>query len=124
MALELERQTTVMFAAVLGTAAPGALAAAVEHARKAAAANGGRVVNHKAEKLMILAATPEAAADAAAAMHAAMDGLPAQAGAKLMLGIAFHHGPVIQQGEQVFGDTVNLAAQLVTRAASGQIITT
>src|SRR5205823_11186185 len=43
---------------------------------------------------------------------------------KLALGVGFHHGPVIQKDDQVYGDTVNLAAKLVEQAANGQIITT
>jgi adenylate cyclase len=43
---------------------------------------------------------------------------------KLAIGIGFHFGPVIQKGEEVFGDTVNLASRLCEQAGSGQIILT
>jgi adenylate cyclase len=134
MALELERQTTVLFADVLGGAdliaaagdapAATALAGCLDHLRKAAEGCGARVVNRAADKLMALIATPDAAADAAAAMHTAMESFPQKTQTKLQLGIGFHHGPVIQKENEVFGDTVNLAAKLVEQAASGQIITT
>jgi len=135
MALDFERQTTVIFAAVLGgadliaaagdAAALGALAACIGEVRKSAESCGARVVDQtKDYKLMLLTATPDAAADAAAAMHTAMESFPQRAALKLALGIAFHHGPVIQQEKKVHGDTVNLAAQLVERAGAGQIITT
>jgi class 3 adenylate cyclase len=130
----LERETTVVFADLLGgadliakagdAAAQAALAACVKHVKKAAEDNGARVVDLAPEKLMILLPTPDAAADAAAAMHAAMETAPQPGETKLALGIGFHHGPVIQKDDGVFGDTVNLAAQLVGQAASGQIITT
>ncbi|HUQ76492.1 MAG TPA: adenylate/guanylate cyclase domain-containing protein, partial [Burkholderiales bacterium] len=130
----LERETTVLFADILGGAdliakggdatAVGALAACLEHIRKAAEGCGGRVVNRAADKLMVLVAAPDAAADAAAAMHTAMDTFPQPGDTRLALGIGFHHGPVIQKDNEVFGDTVNLAAKLVEQAASGQIITT
>jgi len=45
-------------------------------------------------------------------------------GVRLALGVAFHHGPVLQKDADVFGDTVNLAARLVELAAKDQIITT
>src|SRR5258708_6756345 len=77
-----------------------------------------------AEKMMVLVATPDLAADAAAAMHIAMDSFPHAGGIKLALGVGFHHGPVTQKDADVYGDTVNLAAMLVEQAASGQIITT
>ena len=120
MALELERQTTVLFANVLGE---GDATACRDHLRKAAQACGARVVDRAADKLMALLPAPDAAAEAAAAMHTAMEGFP-QGTAKLALGVGFHHGPVIQKENEVFGDTVNLAARLVEQAASGQIITT
>lgn len=134
MGEQLERETTVVFADVLGgadliakagdAAAQAALAACVKHLKKAAEETGARVLDLAPEKLMILVPTPDAAADAAAAMHSAMETAPQLGETKLALGIGFHHGPVIQKDDGVFGDTVNLAAQLVAQAASGQIITT
>src|ERR1051326_5079213 len=117
MALDLERQTTVLFANVLGDADATACR---DHLRKAAEACGARVVDRAADKLMALLAAPDAAAEAAAAMHTAMEGF-AQGKAKLALGVGFHHGPVIQKENEVFGDTVNLAARLFGHAASGPI---
>jgi adenylate cyclase len=130
----LERDTTVLFAHVLGGAdliakggdapAVGSLKACVDHLRKSAEACGARVLDSGSERLMVLLATPDAAADAAAAMHTSMDTFPQYTDVKLALGIGFHHGPVIQKDDQVYGDTVNLAAKLVEQAANGQIITT
>lgn len=134
MSEALERETTVVFADILGgadliakagdAAAVAALAACIEHVKSAATAAGGRVISRAADKLMVLLATPDAAADAAAAMHTAMESFPQSGGTKLALGIGFHHGPVIQKDNEVHGDTVNLAARLVEQAANGQIITT
>ena len=130
----LERDTTVLFAHVLGGAdliakggdapAVGSLKACIDHLRKSAEDCGARVIDSGSERLMVLLATPDAAADAAAAMHTAMDTFPQYTDVKLALGIGFHHGPVIQKDDQVYGDTVNLAAKLVEQAANGQIITT
>jgi adenylate cyclase len=130
---QLERETTVVFADILGgadlvakagdAAGTASLAACIEQIRKAAQGAGGRVINRAADKLMVLMPNPDTAADAAAAMHTAMDTFP-QGETKLALGIGFHHGPVIQKDNEVFGDTVNLAAKLVEQAANGQIITT
>jgi len=134
MTEQLERETTVLFADILGgadliakagdVAAVAALGACLEHLRASAKAAGARVINRAADKLMVLLPTPDAAADAAAAMHTAMDGFPQSGDTKLALGIGFHHGPVMQKDDEVFGDTVNLAARLVEQAANGQIITT
>lgn len=131
---QLERETTVVFADVLGgadliakagdAAAVATLAACIAHLKKAAEGCGARVINRSADKLMILLPAPDAAADAAAAMHGAMDTFPQTGDIKLTLGVGFHHGPVTQKDNEVWGDTVNLAAQLVEQAANGQIITT
>jgi len=128
------RETTVLFARVIGTAdlyaaasdaaAHDAITRCLARLRRAAEVCGGRVMKAPGDKLMVLSSAPDAAADIAVAMHTAMDVFPAVMGKTLAAGIGFHHGPVMQKGDEVFGDTVNLPAQLVERAASGQIITT
>jgi class 3 adenylate cyclase len=122
----LERETTVLFAHVLGGAdsAAGPLTACLDKLRSTAKSCGARVIDSGTDRLMVLLPTPDAAADAAAAMHTAMESLPQYSDTKLALGIGFHHGPAIQKDGQAYGDTVNLAAQLVAKAANGQIITT
>ena len=115
----LERDTTVLFAHVLGGAdliakggdapAVGSLKACVDHLRKSAEDCGARVIDSGSERLMVLLATPDAAADAAAAMHTAMDTFPQYTDVKLALGIGFHHGPVIQKDDQVIELGIGLA---------------
>jgi class 3 adenylate cyclase len=132
--MEKSRETTVLFAAVIGRdelyAKAGGEAGheAMEqcHFRlgRAAASCGGRLAKGTAEKVMVLSANPDAAADAASAMHLAMDKFPKSSGVKLAIGIGFHYGPVIQKDEEVFGDTVNLASRLCEQAGSGQILLT
>src|SRR6267142_2662764 len=124
MGEQLERDTTVLFAQVLGGAGVTTLQACMAQLRKTAEDCGARAFDSGNDRLMVLLATPDAAADAAAAMHTSMDHVPQYGGARLGLGIGFHHGPAIQKEDQVYGDTVNLAAQLVAKAANGQIITT
>lgn len=126
MAEPLERETTVLFAHVLGgtelTGTP--FRTCMDRLRTTAKSSGARVLDSGQDRIIVLLATPDAAADAAAAMHTAMEKLPQYGDEKLALGIGFHHGPVIQKGDQVYGGAVNLAAQLVALAAKGQIITT
>ena len=132
--MEPSRETTVLFAAIIGRAELYAKAGdqagyeAMERCQfrlgQAAASCGGRLAKSTADKVMVLAATPDSAADAASAMHLAMDKLPKTAGVKLALGVGLHYGPVIQKGDEVFGDTVNLAARLCEAAGGGQIILT
>ncbi len=87
----------------------------------AAEAAGGRVVRRRGAELMALFATPEAAAEAAARMQREAEQL--LPGGELGVASAFHSGPVAQRGHDVFGDTVNLAAELASRARQGQVLT-
>jgi adenylate cyclase len=130
--MEPSRETTVVFAAVIGRGDLYAQAGdkggheAMERCAlrlgQAAAGCSARLANSKEDKMMVLAATPDIAADAASAMHLAIEKLPKTAGVKLGLGVGFHFGPVIQKEDGVFGDTVNLAARLCESAGNGQII--
>jgi len=132
--METNRKTTVMFASFIGTssivqaagedAAQSAIARGFERIGGAATSCGGRLIKTMHDKAMILVATPDGAADAAVAIHTAVNEFPAVSAVKLGLGIGFHYGPVIQKDTDVFGDTVNLAARLGEQAAKGQIITT
>src|SRR5205823_9910516 len=90
---------------------------------QAAESTGGRVLKTMGDEVMVLFPTPDAAASAASEMHAAVDTLPPVNGTKLGVRIGFHSGPVIQRDNDVFGDTVNLAARLVEQAQKGQIVT-
>jgi adenylate cyclase len=73
-------------------------------------------------RLMLLAGSADAAAAAAVAMQLAAGEFAAAGAGGLGLGVGFHHGPVIQDHTDVFGETVNLAARLVEQAARGQIL--
>lgn len=128
------RETTVLFAAAIGgadlyakagdVAAADALARCMGVLGEASSKAGARIVKRTPDKLMALAGSADIAVEAAAALHQAMMRCPPLAGVRLALGVAFHHGPVIQKDADVFGDTVNLAARLVELAGRGQIITT
>jgi adenylate cyclase len=132
--MEPSRETTVLFAAIIG--GPGLYARidaekahdAMDQCQfrlgRAAASCGGRLAKATADKVMVLSANPDAAADAASAMHMALDKMPRTAGVKLAVGIGMHFGPVIQKDDDVYGDPVNLAAKLCEQAGPGQIILT
>jgi hypothetical protein len=48
---------------------------------------------------------------------------PLKNGKQLTIRVGFHFGPVIQDGEDVFGDSVNVAARMAGLALAGQAIT-
>src|SRR5882762_6507785 len=108
---------TVLFADVSGAA----ISNCVEQLREAAESTGGRVVKLVGDEVMVLFATPDAAAQAAAKMHQCIEALPAVAGAALRVG--FHSGPIMRSDRDVVGDTVKLAARLVEQAQKGQTLT-
>jgi len=124
---------TVLFADVSGSTrliqtagdavALKAIARCVERLRKAAESTGGRVVKTIGDEVMVLFATPDAAVQAAAKMHATIAALPAVGDTKLGVHVGFHSGPVIQVEKDVLGETVKLASKLVEQAHKGQTIT-
>jgi adenylate cyclase len=129
-----ERRATVLFADVSGstklyeTAGDAAALAAITQClaamRQATEAAGGRVVKTIGDEVMAIFPGPDAAVAAAAEMQAKAEALPEVAGTRIGLRIGFHFGPVLQQDDDVFGDTVNLAARLVAQAQKSEIITT
>jgi adenylate cyclase len=128
-----ERHATVLFADVSDSTrlyetagdatALEAISGCVSALREAAEAAGGRVIKTIGDEVMSLFPGPDEAAGAAADMQARVDTLPEVAGTKLGVRIGFQHGPVLQRDDDVFGDTVNLAARLVAQAKKGEIIT-
>lgn len=127
------RETTVLFADVAGSTtlyeragdrqAADGIHACLKALRRATEASGGRVVKNIGDEIMALFPTADRAAEAATRMHIAVNALPPVAGQALSLRIAFHAGPVMQRGQDVFGDTVNLASRLVAQATKGQVLT-
>ena len=119
------RQTAVLFAGLAGPAdvqfADKEKRLLIDTLGQAVDLSGGRIVVRREGELMALFATADAAATAAMRMHAYAETLQQQGGFGVRIG--FHSGPVKQRGDDVFGDTVNLALQLVDRAKTGQIIT-
>ena len=130
--MDQARQVTVLFADVSDStklyesegdkAAMEAIARCVDQLRQTVESSGGRVVKTIGDEVMAVFPTPDAAAYAASNMQYAIDALPPVGATKLGIRIGFHCGPVIQNDNDIFGDTVNLAARLVEQAGRSQII--
>src|SRR5467141_3198088 len=126
-------QTTVLVADVSGgsklyeaagyAAALEVIARCIERVRDAAESSGGQVVKTNGDKVMVLFASADAAAQAATRMHANIEALPEIGGAKLGVQVGFHSGPVYRCDEDLLGDTVKLASRMVEQAQKGQTIT-
>jgi class 3 adenylate cyclase len=83
----------------------------------------GRVVKHMGDGLMAVFADANSAADAAIRIHKVIRDLPLSSGQKLAVRLGFHSGPVVESDNDVFGDTVNIAARLLELASPGRAIT-
>ena len=87
-------------------------------------AHGGEVVKTIGDEIMSRFADAESAVRAARAMHQALKEDPELAQLNIAVRIGLHHGPVLVEKNDVFGDAVNIAARMVSLSKGGQIITT
>lgn len=91
---------------------------------RAAEAAKGRIIKTVGDELMVAFDSAEAATHAAGEIQLRVDALPPVSGVSLAIRIGFHHGDVIEENNDVFGDTVNLASRLAALAKAGQVLTT
>lgn len=85
---------------------------------------GGRVVKTIGDEIMCVLPSADNACLAATDMHHKITALPTVSKVKRSVRIGFHFGPVIEENNDVFGDTVNVAARMAGLAKGTQIITT
>lgn len=83
---------------------------------------GGRLVKTLGDELMCVFPDPDCAIAAAAEMQARVRSAR-PGGQELSIHVGLQHGPVLLEGEDVFGDTVNAASYLCAVATAGQILT-
>ncbi len=85
---------------------------------------GGRVIKTIGDEIMCVLPSADAGCLAATDMHHKILALPVVSQVKRSVRIGFHFGPVIEENNDVFGDTVNVAARMAGLAKGMQIITT
>jgi len=83
----------------------------------------GRVIKTIGDEVMAVFPDAAAATLAAIDMQNTLESFEPASGTRLGARIGFHFGPVIERDNDLFGDTVNLAARLSGVAIRGQIIT-
>jgi len=92
---------------------------------KRVSVNGGAVVKTLGDGMVCLFEAPDAAFRTACEMQAAAVGQAMPSGHKrLEIKIGWTFGPVVTEGTDVFGDTVNVCARLADLANPNQILTT
>ena len=84
--------------------------------------HGGRVVKTIGDETMAVFPLPANAAYAAIAMQTQISALRTSKGLPLKIHAGFHFGPVIDDGADVYGDAVNVAARLTSLAKAGQTL--
>ena len=114
--------STRLYDTVGDTLAIAAVGECVEIFRSSTHATGGRVVKTIGDEVMSAFATADDAAEAALQIQQSVDALDPVSGSKLGVRIGFHYGPAVERGDDLFGDTVNLASRLAGVASRGQII--
>jgi class 3 adenylate cyclase len=84
---------------------------------------GGRVVKTIGDEVMAVFPGADGAARAATDMQARISAQKTSHGTPLAIHVGFHFGPVLEDGSDVFGDTVTVAARLSNLARGGQVFT-
>ncbi len=83
----------------------------------------GTLVKTIGDEVMSIFELPDQAVSAAVGMHEDVCADPTLSPYHLQVRIGLHHGPVISESKDVYGDAVNIAARMVAQAKGGQIIT-
>ena len=127
-----QAEATVLFADVAGstrlyeqlgdTEAMRRVAECLAAAQEAARDYGGEVVKTIGDEVMCLFPDSGAALLAACAMQSAVRSLPRVGDVPMALRVGFHSGPVLRSADDAYGDTVNVAARVVSLAGAGQIL--
>ena len=92
--------------------------------RAVVAQYGGRVIKTIGDEVMCVLPHADTGLLAATDMQTKVTALPIVSHVKRSIRVGFHFGSVIQEHNDVFGDTVNLAARMAGLAKGQQIITT
>jgi class 3 adenylate cyclase len=87
-------------------------------------ANGGAVIKTIGDEIMSRFPDARQAVRAACEMHQALRDDPELVELNISIKVGLHHGPVLVEKNDVFGDAVNIAARMVSLAKADQIITT
>jgi adenylate cyclase len=87
-------------------------------------AGGGKVVKTLGDGMVCEFKNADAAFRAACALQQTATAAEAHDGPKLTIKVGFNYGPVVTEGGDVFGDTVNVCARLATLAGPHQVLTT
>ena len=132
-----EKTLTVVFADLAGSShlydllgderALVVIAEGLEALTRVVTANGGRIIKTIGDEVMSVFENGDDAAEASSRLQEEIGQIPLPeelASHPLSVRIGLHTGPVVIEKGDVFGNTVNIAARLVSLAKAKQILTT
>ncbi len=90
--------------------------------RYACESNGGRVIKTIGDEAMVMFPDADQAVAAAAEMQARISAQPPAGRIRLAIRVGVNFGPTILVDDDVFGDSVNVAARMVELAKGNQVI--
>jgi class 3 adenylate cyclase len=129
---EQTRSLAVLFADVAGSTrlyetlgdavALGLVTRCLAEARLACEGHGGRIIKTIGDEIMAAFPDADRAAEAAAEMQERIGALRPVERVRLAVRVGVHCGPAIDVGNDLFGDSVNVAARMVAQAKGEQVI--
>jgi class 3 adenylate cyclase len=114
--------STRLYAALGDEAARAVVASGLDAVTAVVPRFGGRLVKTLGDEVMCVFPDPDCGIAAAAEMQARVRAAR-PGGQEMSIHVGLQHGPVLLEGEDVFGDTVNAASYLCAVATAGQILT-
>jgi class 3 adenylate cyclase len=120
-------QSTKLYEKIGNSAAQRLIATCLTAMSDVSVRHGGTVIKTIGDEIMCTFPTAKEAVDAGRKMQSAIEKIPFSElpnGQAPNIYVGIHHGPVIQEKNDVFGDAVNVAARMVGIAKQRQIITT
>jgi adenylate cyclase len=84
--------------------------------------SSGTVIKMTGDGLLAVFRACDQAAECTLAIHRDIDGLPLAQHSSLGVRTGFHFGPVLESGNDVYGESVNIAARLSELASHGRAI--
>ena len=131
---ESQEKLAVLFADISGSSdiyetlgeeqAPQSIAVCIEIMRKKLTFCQGTLIKAIGDEIMCTFPGAEQAFHAACAMQSAVEGYTFPGGTPMHIRIGFHYGEVILESDDVFGDTVTIAARVAAATRAKQIMVT
>ena len=134
MAKLITIEQTILFSDIAGSSllyerlgdarARSIISACIELMSRTVKSHQGQVIKTIGDEVMCCFKKPDDAARAAIRMQETASSDEAMIAYQVRLRIGMHHGPVLEDANDVYGDAVNVAARMVAQAKAGEILTT